>query len=341
MPMTAFPGSLFRHATVLTLLLVLGACGGGGGSDTDDGSTTPPPNPGPSVSGRLWHDNFALDFLDGTQIASASGAAPTQVTPKLAAWPWPDGTQYVTADWDVTRGQTTVTVANTATGNTVQQLVFDGYVRSVKPSPASKNVLLATWSEDSVSPATYVFYDFQSKTVLDSFSVADAAVNWLPDGRYVRVTADGRITIGTVGGAQQAGGQVAVPAGLSVNNLWVNPQGNQMALQLWAKSVSGNVEQTDLWVAALDGSNLGRLTSTGITSYGKWSPDGQYLAFDVDTGTTCGGGSCAGQCELHYAGASARNLTALQASGDTARFRVKNRQGQERVLGCELLGWTQ
>jgi hypothetical protein len=321
------------------LALALGGCGGGGGGGGDDGGTPPPGGGG--IDGRLWHTNYALDLLDGTQIASAEGGAPLHVTNDLPAWPWADGTQYATADWDVSDDVTTVTLASTGTNAVLYQVRFEGYLRGVKPSPVSKQVILATWGEDSVSPAVYVFYNMATRTVLDVFDVDEASLNWLPDGRYIRITDSGAISIGTVGGGIQAAGSFAVPAGgWAVNNVWVNPQGTQMALQLWVKLDSGTIDRSDLWVANIDGSGAGRLTNTGLTSYGKWSPDGAHVAFDVDTGLVCGGGTCAGSCGLWYAPSTARDVLALPTSGDADKFNVKNSRGEERTLGCELLAWT-
>lgn len=331
--------SLAALGITFAMALTAGCGGGGGGGDDggDDDGNPPPPN-STAPTGHLWHDNYALDFLDGTQIASPTGQAPRRVTTDAAAWPWRDGSQYATYDYDVGDRVTAVTVSDTTTGDTVHQAEFDGYVRSLRPSPASKNVLLATWSEDSVSPAVYVFYDFSTQTVLDTFDVADASVDWLPDGRYLRITLDGDITIGTVGGTRQAAGHFAVPAGRQVNEVWVDPQGEQLLMQLW--SDAGATGESDLWVAGIDGSAPGRLTETRITSYGKWSPDGRHVAFDVDTGLVCTGGGCIGQCGLWYVEATARSVTALPSVGDASKFRVKDSQGSTSVLGCELLGWT-
>src|SRR5690349_18719962 len=94
--------------------LLLPGCGGGGGGgdgmgggDGGGGGSNPPPS---GLSGRLWHTNYALDFLDGTQIASPSGSAPSRVTTELPAWPWLDGSQYVVADADASDGTTEVTI---------------------------------------------------------------------------------------------------------------------------------------------------------------------------------------------------------------------------------------
>lgn len=316
---------------------LLNACGGGGGGG-DDGNNPPPPPVGGDLEGRLWHTNYALDFLDGTQIASAEGEMPTAVTNDLPAWPWADGTQYVVADAE--DDYTDVSSHATSTGAVVNAVRLPGYLRAVKPSPVSKQVILATWSEDSVSPSVYLFYNLATLTVLDAFDTDGASVDWLPDGRYLRISASGAITTALPGAAAQANGSVSIPAGRELHNAWVNPQGTQMALQFIVRDVSGSIEESDLWVSGPNGSGLGRLTDTGISQYGNWSPDGQRIAFDTDTGFACDGG-CVGECSIWHVEATARNVKALPSSNDADHFVVKNSRGDERQLGCELLAWTE
>ncbi|HEV8692407.1 MAG TPA: hypothetical protein VGQ91_19025, partial [Ideonella sp.] len=191
------------------------------------------------------------------------------------------------------------------------------------------------------SDAVYVFYDLATHTILDYFDTAGAVVSWLPDGRYQRISAAGAITVGRPGAAAQATGSVAVPPGRTINGLWVNAQGTQMLMQFLVPAQAGGIEESDLWIAQVNGSQLARLTRTGITNYGKWSPDGQHIGFDVDTGTTCNGGGCSGSCSLWHAPPTARNVVALESSHDAEHFSVKNSHGDERVLGCELLAWTE
>lgn len=322
---------------LLVMTFLLTACGGGGGG----GGGTPPPADGGnngSLQGRLWHDNYALDFLDGTQIAHLSGALPIHVTPRLTAWPWPDGNQYATAEADT--DQTEVNVHALADGALLHSLTVEGYLRGIKPSPVSNSVILATWGEDSISTAYAVFYDLATETVLDGFGVDQASVDWLPDGRYLQVSLEGAIITGTVGGETTSSGSVTLPEQWEVRDVDVSPDGTKILITGVVPSIGGGINEADLWVANPDGSDLKRLTITGMSYYGQWSPDSAHIAFDVDTGLVCGAGSCAGKCELWYAPATAQNLDALSESDIQAQFRVVNRQGETRVLGCDLQGWT-
>jgi hypothetical protein len=121
----------------------------------------------------------------------------------------------------------------------------------------------------------------------------------------------------------------------------VQPGGTRVLLGLLAITDTGNVEGSDLWLSGLDGSGTVRYTNTNISNYGVWSPDGQRIGFDVDTGTVCTGGGCTGTCEIWHAPVSAVELNPLPSiAGDAARFSVTNGLGQTRTLGCAVLGWT-
>lgn len=315
---------------------MLTACGGGGGSGGDDGGSPPPGGGGPT--GHLWHNNYALDTLDGTQVAALDGSAPALVTSHLVAVPWPDGSQYAIAEWDTAEDTTVVTVRNTSTGATLHELSFDGYVRNLRPSPTDKSMLMATWGEDSVSPAYAIFVDMEAVEIVDALSADEGPVQWLPDGRYIHVSNTGAVDAASVTGTPTRLGQVNLPAGKVLGAVSVNPQGTQMAMRLMVQGDS-NILESDIWVAGIDGSALAQLTDTGASNYAKWSPDGRYIAFDLDTGLVCGGGTCVGSCGLWYAPASSRLVKALPSSNDAFKFRVNNRQQQEQSLGCELLAW--
>ncbi|MEQ1527830.1 MAG: hypothetical protein ABL925_00835 [Methylococcales bacterium] len=294
------------------------------------------------ISGRLWHEDYALDYTDGTQIAFLSGDLPAVVSPKHYAYPWPDGNQYIIADANVYDDYTELTVYNTGTGNLIFKDSLDGYVRSVKPSPVSKQVLLFTWGRDLLDDPVYVFYDLATKEILKATTANDSLIDWLPNGQYLRISPAGAIyTGGLASGAQeQQIGQIAIPFDRKVWGLSVNPQGTQIIVQLVVLSIDQKISDSDLWIANLDGTNLARVTRTNMTHSASWSPDGQHIAFDRDTGMYCSGWYCAGSCSLWYVPISARDIVAVPAAKDAEVFTVKNRQGDARTLGCDLLGWT-
>lgn len=322
-------------SSILVAALWLGACGGGGGGGGDNGG--PPAttdDPKSDVSGRLWHNNYALDYRDGAQIASLTGALPVQVTPKLLAWPWPDGSQYATTDADT--DNTVLKVHTLSNGAQLYTRTVEGYLRDVRPSPVSKSVILATWGDDSIAPAYAVFYDLAQQQVLDDFALEDSVVDWLPDGRYLRIGTTGAIQTGVVGGAVTPTGSVVPPDQREILDVDVSPDGSQILLRCIVRAI----DETDLWIANTDGSNLRQFTNTGISSYGHWSPDSSRIAFNADTGVICAGYSCAGTCEVWYAKATAQALDALTENAVQAKFRVKDRQNRSSVLGCTLQAWT-
>lgn len=336
----------WRAMYVAVAALALISCGGGGGGGGEasppPAANEPPPPPPPSpqptgLSGRLWHNNYALDARSGTQIASPAGAMPSLASIDKYVEPWPDGTQYAKTHWDVVAKTTDLDLVDMASGTTLRGVVAPGYLRNVRPSPVDKNIVMATLGDDTVSPADTVFIDVAAVQVLKRFS-ADDPVNWLPDGRYLRIHADGTLHAATVSGAEQQVGRVDPPANHVVQDLWVNRQASKIALRV--RHDVDPVDETDVWLANMDGSGLERLTQTKMTAYARWSPDGNHIAFDVDTGHVCTGAGCMGTCELWYVPSTARNVRALAASGDALRFSVKNEQGGTQTLGCDLLAWT-
>lgn len=338
-PMSFRAGVIARLTAIFTACVIgLSACGGGGGgSDPDD----PPGGPGGStLSGRLWHQNFALDSVDGSQIASPTGEMPVTVDSNEVARPWPDGSQYAIYEYDGGAEQTKVVVKATASGEVLYEVLFEGYVRDLKPSPAEKHKLLVTWSDDFSADADLVFVDLRAETVLDQLPAASGVIDWLPDGRFVHLNSAGQVSTGVVGAARTTTGQVDLE-GQVPNSLAVNRQGTAFAVVLDHLDSNGDPDDRDIWVADIDGGNAARFTDSGMTNYARWSPDGASIAFDIDPGTLCSGSACSGGCELWYADATARAIDPTSgAPGEAGRFSVKNRQGQDKTLGCELLAWT-
>ena len=296
----------------------------------------------PKLSGRLWHHDYALDFSDGTHLAYLSGALPTVIAPNDYAYPWPDGSQFIVADALSDSDYTDLTVYNAVTGNPIFTDHLDGYARDLKPSPKSKEIVLFTWGTDLLDPPVYVFYNLATKKVLKAIMVNDALINWLPNGNYIRISPEGVIyTSGIESGEQeQQIGQIDMAVERKIWNLWINPQGSHLIVQLVKLSADQKISNSDLWIANLDGTSLERLTSTDMTHSAIWSPDGQHIAFDRDEGMYCSNWYCAGTCSLWHVPVSAREVIAVPAAKDAEVFTVKNRQGNIRALGCELLGWT-
>lgn len=329
---------IFQVRSLLTqtaLCLLLTACGGGGGGG-DAGTSTPTPN-ATTPTGRLWHNNYALDIVDGTQVANLDNSAPTLIDADSFATPWPDGTQYVLTDYRPSRGETTITVKETGTRRILFELIYDGYARSPKPSPVSKDVVLMIVGESITEAADHAFINLRTRSFVDRFSEANVSVDWLPDGRYLQLNTNGQIAIGTPGGARAPSGSFNLQ-GRQLGPMRVNAQGTQFMVTL--SDANSAPTRSDLWVSGIDGSGAGRLTRTDITSYGHWSPDGRYIAFDADTGALCNNAGCVGTCEIWYVPSAARDSNPLPSfPGEASTFQVRDQRSSTRRLGCEVLAW--
>ena len=121
-----------------------------------------------------------------------------------------------------------------------------------------KSLLLATWSEDSLAPAHTVFLDLAKSEVVGSQSVTAGTVAWLPNGDFLRVAPDGVLTRVRVGGELRSVGQVDLPPGYKPGAVSIHPRGTQMALRLMNFNSRGAMDESDFWVANLDGSGLAR-----------------------------------------------------------------------------------
>lgn len=320
------PATALALVAALVLAAYAGESGGAGGG---------------GLSGVLWHNNFALDTIDGTQLASLGGQAPRTVDRDKTARAVPDGTRYAIYDHDSRSNVTTLTVKRSSDGATLHRRQYNGYLRDIKPSPTVASRLLVRYSEAVGDPSVFLALDLAvSPSLLETFAAPTVAVDWLGDGRVVAVSRSGSLSAGQPGGARTTTGSVDL-LGRSVRHIAVQPRGSRMILGLLALSGTGNVEGSDLWLVNLDGSATVRYTSTNISNYGRWSPDGQRIAFDVDTGTVCTGSQCSGTCEIWHGPASASALNPLPAApGSAVRFSVVDRQGATRTLGCNVLAWT-
>jgi hypothetical protein len=134
----------FRGTTALAALgaaLAIATCGAGGGGGNDRG--------GGAVTGVLWHNNFALDTSDGTQLASPTGQPPRRLDANGAARAIPDGSRYAIYDYDNRKNATTLFVKRRSDGVVLHQRSFGGYAIDLVPSPVNAAHLLMRFTDDA------------------------------------------------------------------------------------------------------------------------------------------------------------------------------------------------
>lgn len=328
---------------LIALCLLLPGCGGGGGDASPPGTGTPPPGQPPSgPAGSLWHVSYvSLGYGDpGAFVSRLDGSLPTRLPGTLSPHPGADGSSYLTADWNVYDDFTDVKGFDLAAGTQQSHHRFPYYLRGLKLHPGQPRRFIGTWSEDSVSAAEHVIYDLAQNRLIGQTAV-DGPMTWTSQGQLLRLRRDGRITRSdALDGRETELGRLQLPAGFEAFSVDVSPTGERIALVARRYTADGGVDESDVFTAGLDGGDLRRFSNTRIGGSPHWSPDGRWLAIEIDEGFVCGGFHCVGRCMLRYAEAGASNLTGLDAVGDMRAFTVKDRHGRDTRLGCGLTGWT-
>lgn len=350
-----------------TITVFITACGGGGGGKSQ---TTPSPSPTVPASsttatsaptstaslattssstslvpiaptGVLWHDNYALDYRDGVQLAHLDGSLPEQVTTSDEATvkAWPDGKQYIVTDWNVYDDYTEITVIDRISGSTVYQLQVDGYFRGVKPSPTNKSVIKASLGEDSISPFDEFVLDLATQSVLYIISEKDWFA-WMPDGRFMLINIDtGNMRIVNLDNKEETLiGCLTVPADRFMGDFSISPTGEQFIMVMDRRGTTS--QEPDLWIGNIDGSAFEQLTDTKLIASAHWSPDGRYVAYATDTGSICNFGGCLGSCDQWYTPVNLRKVRGLSNTPGSEEFRISDRRGNQQILGCSVIAWT-
>lgn len=288
--------------------------------------------------GRLWHSYGTVGGADrGLFVSPLDGGPPATVLDDKFASVDPRGTQLISKSYDAGDERTAVRIT-APDGRSLMRFSVDGYFTDLLPAPGGRALVLGRWSKSFLAPRHTVVYDPSAGQLLFATRESEAgdAFGWLPDGRLLRVQASGAISSVALDGHVLPLGAVRWPPGWQLGAVFVSPTGRQVALRL--DSEGGR--EHDLWTMGLDGRDLARFTTTGMTTYAVWSPQGDYLAFDKDTGASCSNATCRGSCRLWYAPASARGVVAVEASRDASAFVVKARSGAAMPLGCHLRAWT-
>jgi hypothetical protein len=323
---------------------VLHACGGGGGTSPSPGGGTEPTSPpggggSATVSGTVWHNSLATDANKRSKLSVFGNSATRAVDAKPTAVPSSNGRQYVTWDYDFRPGKdsTTLELKETSTGAVLQTVTFTGYVRDPRPSPLNSNIVLVRWSsQPSANDAEQVIVDLSKRQIVETLGGEDVAANWLSDGRYLLLLANGNLFTASPGGTRTANGKAFVAGRLPVG-LWVSPLGDQMLTQ-W-RTVQGDKVLKDLWISSLNGDNLARFTSSEVSQDAVWSYDGNFVGYTNEPERVCTGFSCgSASCDVKYAPANSRGLTEFDSRASD--FRVPDTESKAVILGCRINGWT-
>jgi hypothetical protein len=343
----SLPKSLNVNSIALLLCIGLAACGGGGGGSGGGDPAQPPGGGGNATpSGTVWHNSTPSDVGgSGSKIAQFSGNANRLLDRNLTAVPNADGQKFLTFEYDASSGSTgnstTLRVKDTVSGSVVRSVVFKGYVRDLRPSPLSSDIVLVKWSSTAGIGGTdieQVVVDLAQRKTLDTLGGTDVVANWLGDGRYLLLQANGNLLTATPGGTRTAAGRVFVD-GRSPSGLWVSPLGNQIISE-W-RVTNGTTILKDLWISDLNGGALDRLTNSGRSGKAVWSQDAKFVSYEIEPESVCTGFSCGSPyCFAVYAPSSSRNLT--DPDPRAVEFRIVSGADATKkvVLGCDVRGWT-
>jgi hypothetical protein len=332
--------NLWDGMLLAVVALSLQACGGGGG--TGGGDTTPPPGGGggsATASGTIWHNSLTTDSVKRSKLSVFSGAATRAIDAKPTAVPSRDGRQFITWEYDTRpdKRTTVLELKQTSTGATLQTLTLKGYVREPRLSPLNNGIVLVRWSSNAnATDDEQVIVDLAKGQVVETLGGNDVAANWIPDGRYILLLANGDLFVANPGASRTANGRVFVLGRLPVG-LWVSPQGDQMVTR-W-RVVQGDVVLSDLWMSSLSGGSFERFTTSEISRDAVWSPDGKYVGYSNKPDLVCTAFTCPfTDCDPKYAPASSRGLT--KVDGRALDFRLLDTESRAITLGCEINGWT-
>jgi hypothetical protein len=283
--------------------------------------------------GKIWRSTYSLherstvsETIDANGEVSVRGVGP--------GVPWPDGSAHVVATWDGT--ETTLVVIDDE-DRELRRVRLDGLVSSIYPCPNS-SMVAARHGFSTLGPFEWIIFDVARGTVIERFAADSPAFAWLSATSYLTISKAGEVRQGAIGTQATRQHQLRLPSGREVSLVWVNPQASTIAVRLDLRSSSG-VSESDIWLADIDGTSLQRFTATKMATSAAWSPDGETIGFQVDTGAWCAGAHCVGVCELWHAPATARAVRATDRSRDSQRL-LELKHGRFKPAACSLTGWT-
>jgi hypothetical protein len=236
-----------------------------------------------SPTGALWRsDDFCLvDNNLGVSMVSVSDGTSAPVEAKRSnIIPAQHGRWYAYSNYDAASNKTTISVIETRTLSVLHESSFDDVLPVVATSLREDRLILGLLGTSANAVQNYVIADIDTGKILKRLP-AEGLVDWLPDGHYLRVEATGGRWIGAVDEDEHEIAALQFPEGHAMQfGFSISPDGNQLVVQLERRV--GDTVNDDLWIVPMAGGQLERLTQTTRTSAAFWSPDGQYVAFNID-----------------------------------------------------------
>ena len=313
------------HAKILLILLLalfIAACGGGsgGGGGSSPGTGGGGGNPAPAqtvptyrnttlpgrmvvngnpANGGLQHifDQVMFDLRTGQKVVLPRGT----IDPDHLVFN-ADGNRGTLLRWDADFQQTELSffdpVSLAATAAALK--ISSQMTRAPQLSPDGK-FILAFWNNSAageiITEQKLTIFDASSGAVvkrgsrLNSSSIVHARpAAWLPDGRYVYFVRNSLYVSSPTSADDTLIAQLNLPVNgldtLTQGDISVSPDGSRLAFN-WTEPRDGGIENdSNLWVANVDGTGLRRLTTAPDPNsaldfrHGSptWSPDGKWVA---------------------------------------------------------------
>jgi hypothetical protein len=289
--------------------------------------------------GVLW---TTRDFCYGdneygaTKVPAADGKA-VIVEPKLSDLaPALSGRWYAYSQYNADANRSVITVVDPESLEVLFEKSMPDLLYGFTPHPVERHLVLGSLSIDRQTRQNSVIVDLERGQVVQRIEPI-GLVDWMSDGRYMRMAADGKRWSGALGEEERALPSMELPTGYSAGvGFWISPDNKQLVIQL--QRYANDAWSDDLWIGSMDGGPLERLTRSTMTSYAVWSPDSRYVAFDVDPDihAACGISFSPERwhqnAHVYYVEATARDVArpadahTFKALGSSAKYR--------------LLGWT-
>ena len=307
---------------ILLLALFIAACGGGsgGGGGSSPGTGGGGGNPAPAqtvptyrnttlpgrmvvngnpANGGLQHifDQVMFDLRTGQKVVLPRGT----IDPDHLVFN-ADGNRGTLLRWDADFVQTELSFFDPASlaATAAALKISSQMTRAPQLSPDGK-FILAFWNNSAageiITEQKLTIFDASSGAVvkrgsrLNSSSIVHGRpAAWLPDGRYVYFVRNSLYVSSPTSADDTLIAQLSLPANeldtITQGDIAVSPDGSRLAFN-WTEPRDGGIENdSNLWVANVDGTGLRRLTTAPDPNsaldfrHGSptWSPDGKWVA---------------------------------------------------------------